>query len=338
MNHFDKKKISYFYVLFFLGGIFLGLTYDKYGSYYKDKRIIESQPIREAENSFKFINPLLACELSEKLELKELKKLTSQIKNIEKESRGDLISEASIYVRDLKTSRWAEVNTNLKFSPASLMKIPIMIAVLKYAEAYPDALSRKIQFSSKYEDKNEKQVEKPAQLLERGRYYSVEELLYRMIVYSDNNAASLIFNAIDPTYFDEVFKDLGIDIPPTEIQTAHDYLGTKSYSLFFRILYNSTYLTRAFSDKAFYILTLSDYKKGLSGGLPPNIVSAHKFGESVLGYEDENRTIELHDCGIVYLPDHPYLLCVMTKGKSWTNLQTFIKKVSSLVYEEMQKN
>lgn len=338
MFNFNKKKTVYFYALFLLGGILLGLILGKYANYYKNEKLIQSQPIREASQSFKLINPLLACELSEKLELKEIRPLSDKIKNLEKISRKDLIEEASVYVRDLKTGRWAEVNTDLKFSPASLMKIPLMIAVLKYAEIHPDIFSKKIQFGYKYKDENERESEKPAQSLERGQFYEVEELLYRMIVYSDNNAASLLFDSIDHRYFDEVFKDLRIDIPLAEIQTTGDYMDTKSFSLFLRILYNSTYLSRFLSDKALNLLTLSDYKKGLVGGMPSNIILAHKFGENVLGPNDENQIRELHDCGIVYLPAHPYLLCIMTKGKSWTKLQEFIKSMSKLVYEEMVNN
>ena len=334
--NFIKNKQTYLCLVLFLGGLLFGLNYDKYRNYYENEKLVESYPIREGAHRFDFINPLLACELSEKLELKEIKDLSRKLQNLEKQSHAQGIKEASIYVRDLRNGRWAEANANLKFSPGSLMKVPIMIAVLKYAEANPDIFLNKFQFHSKYSDKNKFQIEKPSQALERGRYYSVEELLYRLIVYSDNNAASLLFDSIQPAYFDEVFKDLGIDIPPTEIQNAQDYIGTKSYSLFLRILYNSTYLTRVFSDKALHILSLSDYKKGLVGGLPPHIISSHKFGESVLSL-GESSLLELHDCGIVYLPDRPYLLCVMTKSQSWTDSQEFIKKVSELVYKEMSE-
>lgn len=335
-DFFKIRKNIYFCVVFLFGGILSSLIFGKLTNYYKNDKLIESQPIREANSGFKFINPLLACELSEKLELKEIKQLSQKIKNLEKNSRKKgLIEDASVYVRDLKTGRWAEVNTNLKFSPGSLMKVPLMIAVLKYAEIYPDIFSKRIQFSGKYKDENERESEKPAQSLIRGQYYDVEELLYRMIVYSDNNTANLLFDSIDHRYIDEVFNDLRIEIPSSDIQTTGDYMDTKSYSLFLRILYNSTYLSRFLSDKALNLLTLSDYKKGLVGGMPPNIISAHKFGENILGPNDENQIRELHDCGIIYLPNHPYLLCVMTKGKSWANLQEFIKSMSKLVYEEM---
>ena len=41
---------------------------------------------------------------------------------------------------------------------------------------------------------------------------------------------------------------------------------------------------------------------------------------------------ELHDCGIVYQNDDPYVLCVMTQGRSFAELQALIADISSTVY------
>ena len=61
-----------------------------------------------------------------------------------------------------------------------------------------------------------------------------------------------------------------------------------------------------------------------------NIPVAHKFGERELPNADQ-----LHDCGIVYVPKHPYLLCVMTRGDSLTNLTTVIAGLSEVVYNDV---
>jgi hypothetical protein len=46
--------------------------------------------------------------------------------------------------------------------------------------------------------------------------------------------------------------------------------------------------------------------------------------------------MEMHDCGIVYYPYRPYLLCVMTKGSGEIkSLETVIQDVSKMVYEEV---
>ncbi|HNW45179.1 MAG TPA: serine hydrolase, partial [Elusimicrobiales bacterium] len=70
------------------------------------------------------------------------------------------------------------------------------------------------------------------------------------------------------------------------------------------------------------------YRNALVAGLPGGVTVSHKFGEGgVMGGERQ-----LQDCGIVYYPGRPYLLCVMAKGTKLENLEKFIKAVSRLVY------
>ena len=42
---------------------------------------------------------------------------------------------------------------------------------------------------------------------------------------------------------------------------------------------------------------------------------------------------ELHDCGIVYYPEHPYFLCVMTRGGDRPKLAAAIADVSKVAYD-----
>lgn len=44
-------------------------------------------------------------------------------------------------------------------------------------------------------------------------------------------------------------------------------------------------------------------------------------------------TKELHDCGIIYYPERPYLLCVMTEGNDLNELAGVIQNISKTVYE-----
>jgi beta-lactamase class A len=60
---------------------------------------------------------------------------------------------------------------------------------------------------------------------------------------------------------------------------------------------------------------------------------AHKFGEWGNGYEKE-----LHETGIVYIADNPYILTVMTNGRDWNALSGVIAQVSKTVYDHMSQN
>jgi len=99
------------------------------------------------------------------------------------------------------------------------------------------------------------------------------------------------------------------------------------------MLYNASYLNKELSEKALQYLSEVDFKQGLVSGVPQGIVVAHKFGEKVFGSSAEIK--QLHDCGIVYYPRHPYLLCVMTRGASFEYLDDTIRQISSLVYQEV---
>ena len=67
---------------------------------------------------------------------------------------------------------------------------------------------------------------------------------------------------------------------------------------------------------------------------------AHKFGENT----DIDLTTgtqvdkELHDCGIVYVPQKPYLLCVMTRGQDFNSLTNVISSISKIVYNLVTSN
>jgi beta-lactamase class A len=96
------------------------------------------------------------------------------------------------------------------------------------------------------------------------------------------------------------------------------------------VLYYSTYLNKDYSEKALELLSNTEFTQGLVAPLPRSVTVAHKFGERAL----PDGTNQLHDCGIVYYPGHPYLLCIMTKGPDFKDLTQAIQQISSKVYSE----
>jgi hypothetical protein len=162
-----------------------------------------------------------------------------------------------------------------------------------------------------------------------GNVYSVSELITLMIRDSDNNATLLLNQLLGSEKTQFTYSDLGIK-PPTNQNYS---VTVRTYASFFRILYNATYLNREYSDKALHLLTESAFTKGLRAGVPTSIPIAHKFGERTILEGQENQ---LHDCGIVYYPGRPYLLCVMTRGSDYENMADAIKTISSIIYKEIK--
>ena len=164
-----------------------------------------------------------------------------------------------------------------------------------------------------------------------------------MIKDSDNNALSILSSnlLIDVDALKAVYQDLEVPFlaDPANQQNPEkfDFMTTNNFSYFFRALYNGTYLDREYSEKALQILSDVDFKDGLVAGIPNGISISHKFGlESVApnGFVITSR--ELHDCGIIYYPQTPYLLCVMTKSdSSIPSMETAIKNISSFVYKKV---
>lgn len=284
-------------------------------------------------STYQFIDPLIACNVSEKKSAIEFIPLKTKINElINNKISAKQISTVSVYF-DKRDGNWFSINPNEKFFPASLMKVPTMIAFLKLAETHPEVLSKKILFDGSL-DLNKIEYFKPTKVLEPHHYYTVDDLLFRMIAFSDNNAIPLLVENIDNKTLNEVYTDLGITIPQGENTTLEDYLTVKQYATFFRVLHNSTYLNREMSEKALTLLSQVDFPRGIAAGLPANIGFANKFGERNFSETNDERASqkELHDCGIVYYPNHPYLLCVMTKGTNFEYLTDTLKDISKLVY------
>lgn len=278
---------------------------------------------------YRYINPLLGLNLP----------ATSHFPTLRKNMR-DAIDQAldekqarniSVYFKDANSGEWFGENLDELYSPASMMKVLTMIAYLKYAEVEPAVLTSKLEYDGKTDRNATEFFPSPVQI-ESG-WYSIDTLIDHMIRYSDNNAALILNEYLAHTRFDvlnQAYLDLGID----KINPEDDYITVTSYSLMFRVLYNATYLSRAMSEKALGILAQTDFLRGIMAGVPQDLVVAHKFGE--FGINDELGGVlkrELHDCGIIYDGEHPYLLCVMTKGNDPEKLASVVARISSVVYQ-----
>jgi beta-lactamase class A len=239
----------------------------------------------------------------------------------------------SVYFRELNDGIWFGVGDTERFAPASLRKLPMLIAVLKAAERPGGAalLDRPVTFDLA-RDHNLEQNVKPSQAMVPGQRYTVRELLERMIVRSDNNAFTLLARVVDPAELDRVYALLRMQRPGTSADDA--FLSVQTYASFFRILYNATYLGKEASEWALSLLARSEFRDGLVAGVPETVTVAHKFGEKS---DAAAGTVQLHDCGIVYYPNGPYLLCVMSKGPDFRSLDDVIVGVSRLVYAEVAR-
>ena len=295
--------------------------------------INSTKSLRENNKKYTFIHPLLVVGRQDaSVPSPQYAKLANSIEEyigVEKVSSGLL--DASVYFINYKNNGGScAVNENVAYAPASLLKVVVMIGYLKESDTDEKLLSRSFVYNSSIARSIEGIPFEAPSTLKIGQYYTVEELMYKMIVNSDNGAMYLLLDNMSDSYLAGVYKDLGLNVPTSD--NTNYTISAKDYSLFFRILYNATYLSRESSEKAFSLLSQAQFKDGLVAGLPNGIVVAHKYGEHINGKLGSVDSVELHDCGYIYPDEDPYLLCVMTKSKNLDESKRVISNISKIIY------
>lgn len=280
-----------------------------------------------------FVKPEQDCESFQE----NVDKIRNIQDSVRRQVRGYLetarIDRISVFVRDLDSQKFAYVNETEEFYMASLVKVPLAIAYLRLAELTPDLLSQKIVYDGKI-DLSLNQTIKPAQKLLPGTY-SVDELLTKALVDSDNNAAQLLSeNFVSFEYLQKILFTLGLT--SKEKDPSQNKVTARTYAGIFRTLYNSSFLSREYSNKILDSLSKSSFTNGVTALLPKNIKVAHKFAErSVVDPSGTITARQLHDCGIVYANNgtQAYSFCIMTEGKNFEDLTSVIQNVSKTIYQ-----
>jgi len=331
MINFFKKSLLSKALLGSIGliiGLGTGFLHEHYSLKNLNRKLSDINPIRDSSNGYQFIHPLLSYNFPDANLQKEFEQLrTSLVSLVNEEKNKNLVSGVSIYFQALDEARWIGIDENDSYDPASLMKVILMMCYFKNAEIDPNILSYKLVYTE--------QINSPfldadtSSGLKINESYSVEQLINSMIMDSDNGAMNLLLQNIDIPSFEAIFKTLGIK----NILEQDPYvISPKTYSLFFRVLYNATFLDAKTSEKALQLLSTVNFKDGLVAGLPENILISHKFGAYRIVKNGIQSGVQLHDCGIVYYKPSPYFLCIMTNGSDFPNLKNVIADISALVW------
>jgi beta-lactamase class A len=251
----------------------------------------------------------------------------SLVKHIDDLRTAGKIDHLSVYFRDLKNGPRFGIQEYDNFHTASLLKLPVMIAILHAVDQNPALLDEELTSPATLSVLSN--VEQPDQTIQPNTKYTIRELLRRMIVYSDNDSANMLVdkvNSIPMLTHSNTFLDLGL---LNMMSGTMDVLSMQSYANLFTMLYSASYLSDAQSQFALDLLSQSTYKDGLVAGVPADIRVANKFGYYIVSKEET----QLHDCGIVYHPLGPYVLCVMTSGPDIKSEAASIAEISKTVYD-----
>jgi beta-lactamase class A len=328
----QKNKSTLYFVIFFVSGLLIGYLFNfsskDSGKKTKKTESDENQQFYRSirESGFKFISPLLDCDYFEASNTRMHLKLKSSINDyINTAISHRRVQHISLYYRHLNNGPWIGVNEHHNYTPASLMKVPIIIGILKKAQDNPQFLKTSIPYNVRFDTEFDQNIGHNKAIMP-GNTYTIEQLIDFMTLYSDNEAAHLLHSIIEND-FEKILRDLGVDIATKDI--TKDFITVKEYSSFFRILYNASYLNREMSEKALEILSKGDFNDGIPAKLPKGTQISHKFGER--GFQ-ESDVKQLHDCGIVYKGNTPYLICIMSQGTDFNELIKVIAELSEIVY------
>ena len=295
----------------------------------KNNAVVATEKETELRISgYKYVNPLLECNIQSYLTEPTSAKFAKMKDDIIARKEAANLKTVSVYFRDLNNGPWLGLDEKELFTPASLLKVPLMIALFKQRETNPVLFSSKIIYH--------KQTVLPQDIdgnysFVDGKEYTVLELIKIMITYSNNEATQLLLGKIDQGVLKKVYDDFALPIPGQE-KNNEDFMSVKQYAAFFRILYNGSYLSPAASEEALAILSKSTFNEGIVAGLPAEVNVVHKFGERKYML-DGKETNQLHDCGIVYAKNHNYIMCIMTRGYDFEIMKTTIRDISKIIYD-----
>ena len=233
----------------------------------------------------------------------------------------------AFYFQSLNTGAWTGIHEKETFYSGSLRKIPLLVAALKQVEE--GTLDFNTPITILPEDINPYS----GPLASRGAGYTVTlfELMNYTTFYSDNTAANALLRTVGKLEVIDVMFNTGLSfntfLNNNNKKGIDTYpFSTKEFSNSFRSLYYSSVLKRKDSQLLLSLLAHTSFRSGLPAGVPENIVVSHKVSSFF-------ETSQHHDCGIIYYPQQPYILCVMTEGMSESEADQLISSISKQAYE-----
>lgn len=276
------------------------------------------------KTSYRLINPLTKTIIDSNIQNSNLilhyQDLKPQIETIIQTATAD--TSVSIFLQDINTGAWLGINERNGFIPASLLKIPIMMAVFKRVDREEIKLTDTVSLVKEDLDPQS------GTLYQKGEGYNISysDLIKSMILTSDNTAKNALKRQLTDPELNAIFAHVGIPNPYSS--TNGQTVSPRGFSRIFKSLYLSTFLSPDLSEKALDLTTDTQMENLISAGVSPEIQVAHKYGE---------RPDGLSDCGIIYHPQNPYFLCIMTKEMTVPQAKQLIIELSNRIYQYISR-
>jgi len=232
----------------------------------------------------------------------------------------DLSGVYGLYIIDLDTNTHMGVYKKESFKAASLIKLPVMAAMLQEAEF------GNLDLNEEYELKETDKTPGSGSLYDENEGYVVTygELVELMGKESDNTAFTISVNFLGEEKIEKVQEQFGM----TSTSIDDNSTTPADIASFFQKIYESEVLTKPNSDRIISYLTDTVYENWLTAGVPEDVVVSHKYGAIP-------QTV--NDVGIVYA-EKPYIVVILSKGVTAKEADKVFPELSNGIYEILQND
>jgi beta-lactamase class A len=237
---------------------------------------------------------------------------------------GEDSDKVSIYFEYLPTGVSININESNESVAASLMKVPIVMTLYQAAREGKVDLDKKVALKQEWLNDEYGALYKEGV----GHEITIREAARLAMVDSDNTAILLIFDQLDGLANQSSnvlsFLDTDYEVNPEE----RVLISARAYSSIIKCLYFACYNTKEDSQEILSYLTESSFDNRLVSKIPDDIKVAHKIGTFSTKFQS--------DCGVFYMPEKNYVLCVMVEGND-PLASNIISTASDKVYQYVKE-
>jgi len=237
--------------------------------------------------------------------------------------------EIGLVIKDLETGWTFQVNPDLLFPAASMVKVPIMAACLKAAQEGQLSLGDNMKLKRSDKAAGSGVLRTRA----TGSAYTIEQLVELMITYSDNTAANMLIDLLGFDYLNRTFREMGLQQTNlsrkmmdfrSRDKGIENYTSAREMADILERMYRRGCVCSSVSEKSLEFLKSQKVNDRIPRLLPKYTVVAHKTGL---------ERMVCHDAGIVFTDTGDFLISMFTKTTSGPRTaKRFIASVSSLAY------
>jgi len=242
--------------------------------------------------------------------------LKSDILDILAEDKDDY----GVYIKSLDFDFELAINKDEHFYPASTIKVPIAILVLRDIESGLYTLDTKLQLREDHKHYTSDVM----YYYPTGSYYSIETLLYNMIHYSDNSAWDMLTDNMGTTA--EVDARIKEELQLENTHRINFETTATDMCYVLENLYNYSYLTK--DNSAYLLELLSDIVISQNDRIPQGVPEGTRVAHKIGSWKDTYQ-----DVGIVYGEDFVYILVILNRNTTVSKARSQIISISEKTWD-----